>query len=66
MPAEADLTGPLAVLVGSEEHGLDGRAIAAADVRVRIAMRGSADSLNVSVAAGVLLYEADRQRNPVP
>jgi tRNA G18 (ribose-2'-O)-methylase SpoU len=35
-------------------------------VRLRIPMRGAADSLNVSVAAGVLLYEADRQRRRRP
>jgi TrmH family RNA methyltransferase len=61
-PHEADLRGALALLVGSEGEGLGGGALAAADVRVRIPMRGSADSLNVSVAAGILLYEAARQR----
>jgi TrmH family RNA methyltransferase len=59
---EADLTGAVALLVGSEGEGLGGEALAAADVRVRIPMRGAADSLNVSVAAGILLYEAARQR----
>lgn len=63
-PADTDLTGPRALLVGSEEVGLPEAATASADERVRIPMRGSADSLNVSVAAGVLLYEADRQRRP--
>ncbi len=62
LPDQADLTGPIAILLGSEEHGLDPRTIAGADVRLRIPMRGRADSLNVSVSAGVLLYEADRQR----
>ncbi len=62
-PDHAPLTGPVAIVLGSEEHGLDERTIDAADVRVRIPMRGQADSLNVSVSAGVLLYEADRQRS---
>lgn len=59
---EADLRGPVAVVVGSEKHGCDEQMLAAADVRVRIAMHGRANSLNVSVAAAVVLYEAVRQR----
>jgi TrmH family RNA methyltransferase len=62
LPAATDLTGPVALLVGSEEHGLPPDLVAGADARVRIPMRGRADSLNVSVSAGILLYEADRQR----
>ena len=58
----ADLTGPLAVVLGSEAAGLSA-AWATADVRpVSIPMLGLADSLNVSVAAAVVLYEAVRQR----
>jgi TrmH family RNA methyltransferase len=62
MPSGVDLRGRVAILLGSEEHGLDPKTLAGADERVRIPMRGRADSLNVSVSAGVLLYEADRQR----
>ncbi len=62
-PSAADLRGRVAILVGSEEHGLEASILAASDERVRIPMRGRADSLNVSVSAGVLLYEADRQRS---
>jgi TrmH family RNA methyltransferase len=62
-PDRVDLTGPVALVVGSEETGLDAAFLSAADERVRIPMRGRADSLNVSVSAGILLYEADRQRN---
>jgi TrmH family RNA methyltransferase len=65
-PHRADLTGGVAILVGSEQRGLPAEIQAAADVRVRIPMRGAVDSLNVSVAAGVLLYEASRQRHPDP
>ena len=61
-PAQVAFGGPVAIVLGSEERGLDEALLAAADVRVRIPMRGSADSLNVSVSAGVLLYEAVRQR----
>ncbi len=58
----ADLRGPLAIVLGSEADGL-GDAWAGDDVTaVRLPMRGVADSLNVSIAAAVLLFEARRQR----
>jgi TrmH family RNA methyltransferase len=60
---EADLRGPLALVVGSEATGLS-EAWRGPDVEsVRLPMAGVADSLNVSVAAAVLLYEAWRQRH---
>jgi len=64
---EADLRGPLAIVLGSEASGLSD-AWTSADVEtVRLPMAGVADSLNVSAAAAVLLYEAWRQRRaPVP
>lgn len=58
----ADLTGPTAIAVGSEQYGLSERWLAAADVRVRIPMLGQCDSLNVSAATTILLFEAARQR----
>jgi TrmH family RNA methyltransferase len=59
---EVDLTGPLALVLGAEADGLT-EAWAAPDVEaVSLPMLGIADSLNVSVTAGVLLYEALRQR----
>ena len=59
---DADLTGPVAVVLGSEAEGLSD-AWRTSDVEsVRLPMAGVADSLNVSVAAAVLLYEAWRQR----
>ncbi|MDA8237113.1 MAG: RNA methyltransferase [Chloroflexi bacterium] len=62
----ADLRGRVAIVVGSEARGL-GPAWAAGDVvAVRLPMRGRADSLNVSAAAAVLLYEALRQREADP
>jgi TrmH family RNA methyltransferase len=60
---ETDLTGPLALVLGAETAGL-GEVWTAADVvAVRLPMRGIADSLNVSAAAAILLYEARRQRD---
>lgn len=60
--SEVDLRGPVAIAVGTEKQGLTRQVLAAADHRVRIPMAGRADSLNVSVSAAVVLYEAVRQR----
>jgi TrmH family RNA methyltransferase len=59
---EVDWRGPRALIVGPESSGLSSEEIAAADEAVRIPMKGSVESLNVAVAAGILLYEANRQR----
>jgi RNA methyltransferase, TrmH family len=59
---DADLTGPVAIAVGSETHGLSAPWTAQADVTVRIPMFGRADSLNVAAAAAIVVYEAVRQR----
>jgi TrmH family RNA methyltransferase len=59
---DADLRGPTAIVVGSEHRGLEADWLSAADLRVRIPMRGMADSLNVATAGALLLYEALRQR----
>jgi 23S rRNA (guanosine2251-2'-O)-methyltransferase len=58
-----DWTLPAAVFLGSEGHGLHRLVREHCDTLVRIPVVGKLDSLNVSVAAGVLLYEARRQRN---
>ncbi len=60
---DIDLTGPLALAVGSEADGLTDPWGATGIERVRLPMHGVADSLNVSVSAAVLLYEARRQRD---
>ncbi len=60
---DADLTGPVAVMVGTEDEGLSTEALEAVDEVVSIPMSGSADSLNASVAMAVLAYEALRQRS---
>ena len=54
---------PTALIVGSESAGLSAEEIAAANEAIRIPMKGSTESLNVAVATGVLLYEAQRQRS---
>ena len=58
-----DLTGPLAIVIGSEGKGLGKLVSESCDYIVSIPMQGKINSLNASVAAGVLLYEAYRQRN---
>jgi TrmH family RNA methyltransferase len=62
---EADLRGPLALLLGSEGAGLPEEVEARAAVRLTIPLRPPVESLNVGVAAGVLLFEAARQRRSV-
>lgn len=56
------LDGPLALVIGSEAEGVRPTLAARCDDRVSIPMDGDFDSLNASVAAGILLYEARRQR----
>jgi TrmH family RNA methyltransferase len=60
--SDADLAGPVAIVVGTEQYGLTETWLAQADVEVRIPMLGTADSLNVASATTILLYEARRQR----
>lgn len=57
-----DLRGPLAIAVGTEDRGLSQVWLDQADVTLKIPMRGSINSLNVSVAAALILYEALRQQ----
>lgn len=59
---QADLTGPLAIVVGSEGKGITKKIRDNCDFFVRIPMVGEINSLNASVAAAVLMYEALRQR----
>ena len=58
-----DLTGPLAIVVGSEEDGISPELLRMVDTHVKIPLLGAVGSLNVSVATGVVLYEAVRQRS---
>lgn len=59
---DVDLTGPVAVVVGSEAHGLPETLLAAVDDRLSIPMIGRSESLNVAMAGSVLCFEALRQR----
>jgi len=59
---EKDYTGPVAIIMGSEEFGIDRQLLEMADDRVQIPILGKIQSLNVSVAAGLLVYEVVRQR----
>lgn len=59
---QADLKGPLALVMGAEEKGMRRLTREACDSLVRIPMQGRVESLNVSVATGILLFEALRQR----
>src|SRR5262245_20557102 len=59
---DVDYTKKVAIMVGAELVGVSEAALAAADERVAIPMRGLGTSLNVSVAVGIMLLEAERQR----
>ncbi len=59
---DADLTGAVALAVGSEKYGLSDAALDRAGRRVRIPMVGRANSLNVATSAAIVVYEAVRQR----
>ena len=62
---EADLTGNVALILGNESGGLDSQWRDNSFTAVKLPMQGAADSLNVSVTAAVMIYEATRQRRAV-
>ena len=59
---DVDISGNVAIVIGSEADGVSGEAVSFADMVVKIPMEGRAESLNASVAAGILIFEAVRQR----
>lgn len=63
---ETGMSGSVALVLGTEADGLSEKWLSAADARVGIAMRGRADSLNVSTSCAVLVFEAIRQRSASP
>ena len=59
---DADMTGPLAIVLGSEGKGISKAMLDLCDEKVSVPMAGEISSLNVSSAASVMIYEAVRQR----
>ena len=60
--SDVELTGPVALVLGNEAHGLSEAVLAQVDGLISIPMAGSAESLNVAMAGTVLAFEAARQR----
>lgn len=60
--SDAELTGPAVIILGSEEKGISRELLGQSDQQVSIPITGTIGSLNVSVSAGILLYEVGRQR----
>lgn len=60
---KTSMTGPIALMVGTEKLGLSDYWLSHADIKVRIPMVGKVNSLNVATSAALLLYEAVRQRS---
>lgn len=63
LPYNTDLKGPLAIVMGSEENGVSPEYLKLCDKVVQLPMKGKIGSLNVSVAAGALLFEVIRQND---
>ena len=62
-PDDTELTGPVGIVLGGEGEGLRRLTRESCDVLVSLPMAGAIESLNVSVATGMILYEAVRQRS---
>ena len=62
---DTDMTCPTAIVMGTEDTGLTPQWREAAEAHIRIPMLGAMDSLNVSVSAAILIFEAVRQRNSI-
>jgi len=59
---EVDFTEPCAIVLGSEDKGIYPALLKTCDEKIKIPMKGDFESLNVSVATGMILYEAMKQR----
>ena len=59
---DCDFTEPCAIILGSEEKGIHPALMKICDEKFKIPMAGDFESLNVSVASGIILYEAMKQR----
>jgi TrmH family RNA methyltransferase len=64
-PDRVDFSRPLALVLGNEAHGLPPEVLDRVDTKVTIPMPGRSESLNLGMAASILLYEARRQRAPM-
>ena len=64
MVYELDYTEPCCIVMGSEENGVFPALMKICDEKIKIPMAGGFESLNVSVATGIILYETMKQRNP--
>ncbi len=62
---DSEISGPIALIMGSEDKGISRELLALSDIQVSIPVTGSIGSLNVSVAAGILMYEIVRQREKI-
>lgn len=60
---EADLTDNIALVIGNEGRGVSERLMELSDIRVKIPMKGSIESLNAAVAAGILMYQSQKKNN---
>ena len=60
---EADLTGAVAIVIGAEGEGVSQLVLKNCDKTLSIPMKGHINSLNASVAAGIMLFQASRARN---
>jgi 23S rRNA (guanosine2251-2'-O)-methyltransferase len=60
---DIDMKGPIALVIGSEDKGIRRLVLEKCDLVAKLPMLGKLNSLNASVAAGVLMYEAVRQRS---
>lgn len=60
---DVDYKNPTAIVMGSEEKGISNQILKIADAKAKIPLLGEISSLNVSVAAGIILYQAVKQRN---
>ena len=59
---DADFSQPTVIIMGNEENGISGEYLKRSDMQVKIPMPGKTASLNVSVATGIVLFEAVKQR----
>ena len=60
---ETDLTENIALVIGNEGRGVSERLMELSDIRVKIPMAGSIESLNAAVAAGILMYQSQKKNN---